>query len=194
MHPYATDSSQGRRAVTLLTVAAILMAWAFNRLLVWTRIGSPWWLDTPAVLGFFGILWTIYDQYAWRWRWRFVHLSDVPDLAGRWKGEVASSHGPTILPATLVIHQTATRVLVVLETENSRSASVMATVNCRPGQFQGLTYVYENKPRTLNAPSMTPHGGISHLRLENNGRRLVGDYEADHHRGTTGRITFERLP
>ena len=192
MHTYATDSDRGRMAIVILTVASVLLAWGLNRTLTAADLTPPWWLDTPAVLGFFGLLWKVYDRYAWRWRWGAAWMSDVPDLAGQWDGEIRSSYNDISVPATLYVHQTATHMLIELVTDGSRSASVMATLNCQPGLFQGLSYVYENRPRTLNEMGMTPHSGRVHLRLEDAGNSLAGDYEADRSRGTTGRIAFRR--
>jgi SMODS-associating 2TM, beta-strand rich effector domain len=192
VHAYATDSSRGRQAVLLLAAASILLAWLLHSLFGAAHWTAPWWLDTPAVLGFYGLLWQLYDRYAWRWRWRAVHVSDVHDLAGEWHGEVESSYNAEKVRADLMIRQTATQILVELTTDNSESASVMATINCHPGPFQGLSYVYENRPRTLNVPGMTPHSGRCHLRIRSGGRVLEGDYETDHFRTSSGRMRFER--
>jgi hypothetical protein len=143
MHAYATDSDRERLAILLLVVGSILLAWGLHVLLLSAHLEVPWWLDTPAVLGFYGILWKIYDRYAWRWRWKAIRISDVPDLAGEWHGQVQSSFDGESLNARLTIRQTATHLLIEQQTENSRSTSVMATLNCRPGPFQGLSYVYD---------------------------------------------------
>lgn len=189
MHAYATDSNRGRLVLFVLAVLSILLAWGLNAVLTAIRL-DLWWLDTPAVLGFYGLLWGLYDRQAWRWRWRRLSLSEVPDLAGTWHGTVESEYNGRQLAAKLIIHQTATHILIELETSNSRSASVMATLNCRPGQFQGLTYMYDNRPRTLNVASMTPHSGRVHLRIGADGRSLTGDYETDRHRESSGRLDF----
>jgi hypothetical protein len=176
----------------VLAIASVLLAWGLHALLQSAQFEPPWWLDTPTVLGFYGILWKVYDRQAWRWRWKSLRISDVPDSAGEWNGQLQSSYNGETLDATLTIRQTATHVLAELETENSRSTSVMATLNCRPGPFQGFSFVYENRPRALNAPGMAPHSGRAHLRLTADGRVLEGDYETDHHRSSSGRIKLVR--
>src|SRR5260370_1168151 len=101
MHAYATDSGRGKLAVLMLAIASILLAWGFHELLIAIHLQAPWWLDTPAVLGFYGLLWKLYDQHIWRWRWKSVRISDVPDLAGEWLGQVQSSFNRTDVEARL---------------------------------------------------------------------------------------------
>lgn len=66
----------------------------------------------------------------------------------------------------VTINQTATRILVCLEGDHSISAPVMAVLNCRPGVYQGLTYLYENT--------------------------LAGEYFNDWHRATAGKMKLRR--
>lgn len=194
MHAYSTDSDRTRMALLALAVLAILGAWLFNRLLDVLDFTPPWWLDTPAVLGMYGLLWKGYDRFAWRWRLGALSLTDVPDLAGTWTGTIVSTRdGRTSVSATLTIVQTASRLLVSLETATSRSNSVMATLNCRPGPYQGLHYSFENRPRAMAQSTMAPHSGQAHLRLSPDGQRLDGDYETDRHRGNVGEMSFARM-
>jgi hypothetical protein len=175
-----------------IAVLSILLAWGLGAALGASQLDAPWWLDTPAVLGFYGVLWKLYDRRGWKLRWRSLGVSDVPDVGGTWHGTVDSSYNGTSLNAVLAIRQTATHILIELETSHSRSTSVMATLNCSPGAFQGLSYVYENRPRTLSDPKMTPHSGRVYLRIGPDGNSLIGDYETDRHRGTNGRMNFVR--
>jgi SMODS-associating 2TM, beta-strand rich effector domain len=178
----------------VLAVLAILAAWTLHQLFNALSFSPPWWLDTPAVLGIYGLLWKGYDGFAWRWRAGQLSLTDVPNLAGTWNGEIISTRDRrTSIPATLTITQTATRVLITLETTTSRSNSVMATINCRPGPYQGLHYSFENRPHAMAQSTMSPHSGQAHLRLFPDGRRLSGDYETDRHRGNVGAMSFERV-
>jgi len=192
MHPYATDSGRERYAILAIAILSVLFAFAMHRLFQFAHFQPPWWLDTPAVLGFFGIVWKWYDRVVWHWRRGPLHVSDVPYLSGEWVGEVQSSHNSTRISATLTIHQTASHILIELVTENSRSQSVMATLNCKPGLYHGLHYAFNNHPHALNAPTMAPHRGQAHLRIEDGGMTLVGDYNTDQHRGNHGRMKFRR--
>lgn len=186
MHPYATDSDHTRLALTVLAIAALAAAYGLHRL--WT---PPWWVDAPSVLGFAGILWRVYDARLWRLRWGPLGLSNVPNLAGRWTGVLSSSHDGAEHEAILTITQTASRIRIKLETASSDSDSFVASVNCQAGPKQGLTYVYDNRPKALAPNAMAPHQGTVHLRLEGDSR-LVGDYNSDRFRNTSGRMSFTR--
>jgi SMODS-associating 2TM, beta-strand rich effector domain len=193
MHAYSTDSDRSRIAYLLLAVLAVLGAWLLSRLFDALNVTPPWWLDTPSVLGFYGLLWKGYDRFAWRWRVGALGLSDVPNLAGTWTGTIVSARDEsTVYPATLTINQSASRMLVSMETTTSRSHSVMAALNCRQGPYQGLHYGYENWPKALAQSAMAPHSGQAHLRLSADGDRLDGDYETDRHRGNVGKMSFSR--
>ena len=193
MHAYSTDSDRSRIAFLVLAVVAILGAWMLSQLLDVLSVIPPWWLDTPAVLGMYGLLWKGYDRFVWRWRIGALGLSDTPNLGGIWSGEIESARDPgRSLSATLTITQTASRILISLDTEMSRSSSVMAALNCKPGPYRGLHYSFENRPRAMAHPTMGPHSGHADLRLTSDGLQLNGDYETDRHRGSVGRMSFKR--
>jgi hypothetical protein len=205
MHPYSNDSNRPRTTALLLAVAAILLAWAAGSLLRGLEVIPPWWLDMPAVVGFYGILWRLYDRTLWRLRIGDQTLSGIPDYSGTWTGQVHSSHdGTTMHPARLTIRQTASRILVELRTNQSRSASHTAMLCAGPGSAQGLQYIYVNRPRSVPAAvpaaprpdrpaplAMHPHEGVSRLLLCPDGT-LEGEYQNDRHRGTHGTLSFDR--
>ena len=193
MHPYSTDATRQVRAMLVLAVVAILLAYLLNRSLAALRVTPPWWLDTPAVLGFYGLCWRLYDERLWRLGPVTHTLSGVPNLAGNWTGTILSSHpGQGPVPASLVVHQTSSRLLIELETDTSKSRSTMAALNSEPGASNGLRYAFANMPRTLTKPTMLPHGGMVQLTLSADGSYLSGDYETDRFRNTSGRLEFRR--
>jgi hypothetical protein len=91
MHAYSTDNDRTRAVFLILAVLAILGAWLLSRSLDALSLIPPWWLDTPAVLGLYGLLWKGYDRFAWRWRLGVLSLTDIPDLAGTWAGSLVST-------------------------------------------------------------------------------------------------------
>ena len=113
MHPYSTDDgSRVRNVMLVLAVGAILLSWGLAQALLSLNLTAPWWLDTPAVLGFYGLLWQLYDRVLWRVGPRDRPLGGVPNFAGRWKGTLNSSFDGQDYDATLIIRQTASRMLV----------------------------------------------------------------------------------
>jgi hypothetical protein len=206
MHPYAHDGVRGRTALLLLAVAAVLLAWGFDLALSALRLDPPWWLDTPAVIGFYGLLWRWYDQVLWRVRIGQMTLSGIPDYSGEWTGKIFSSFGDGVeLDATMVIRQTASRILIEMQVKgSSRSFSKLAMICGAPGRDEGLQYVYANAPAnrpTATVPAasdppalpMVAHEGMSHMRLSPDGRRLTGDYQNGRFRGTYGALDFGRV-
>lgn len=193
MHSYSTDATRSVRVMLLLAVVAILLAYLLNRSMAALDVKPPWWLDTPAVLGFYGLCWRLYDERLWRLGPVTRTVSGVPNLAGYWTGTIVSSHpGQEPVPASLVVHQTSSRLLIELETETSKSRSTMAALNSEPGTSNGLRYAFANMPRTLSKKTMMPHGGMVQLTLSADGSYLSGDYETDRFRNTSGRLEFHR--
>lgn len=200
MHPYSTDSTRLRTVLLGLAVAAILLAWGLGRALQSLAIEPPWWLDTPAVAGFYGILWQLYDRCLWHLPAGRATLSGIPDYRGTWIGRVHSSFDTTkVYPATLTIRQTSSRILVELATETSRSVSHMAMLCGAAGSEEGLQYLYTNRPRgEPPAPAgaavraMTIHEGVCRLLLSEDRSTVDGDYQNDRHRQTYGTLKLRR--
>jgi hypothetical protein len=175
-----------------LSVVAILLAYLLDRSWSALHIKPPWWLDMPAALGFYGLCWRLYDEYLWRLGPVTRTLSGVPNLAGVWTGTILSSYRQEPFSATLTVRQTSSRLLITLETGNSKSYSTMAALTTAPGPASGLHYAYSNMPRPLSTPSMGPHTGTVQLALSADGTQLSGDYGTDRFRGTSGRMDFHR--
>jgi len=193
VHPYSTDATRPVRVMLLLAVLAIVLAYLFDRSLSALHLRPPWWLDTPAVLGFYGLCWRLYDGYLWQLGSVTRTLSGVPNLAGHWTGTILSSH-PDQKPveALLVVRQTSSRLLITLETDTSKSYSTMAALCSAPGPSNGLRYAFTNMPRALSIETMRPHNGMAQLILSGDGSHLTGEYETDRFRTTNGRLSFRR--
>jgi hypothetical protein len=177
----------------LLGVVAIGLAYLFGRSLSVLHVDPPWWLDTPAVLGFYGLCWRLYDEHLWRLGPVTRTVSGVPNVSGHWIGAVWSSHSKqNPIKASLDVRQTSSRLLVTLETDTSRSHSTMAALCSAPGPGNGLRYAFANVPRTLTEETMRPHTGVAHLTLSADGSELAGDYETDRFRNTSGQLKFRR--
>jgi hypothetical protein len=194
VHDYSTDQV-GRSKYIYLAIATASILLAYGLAGLWKLLNStpPWWLDTPAVVGFYGILWTIYTRYAWRWTYRSTTISGIPDLHGTWNGYIISSYDDRHqIPACLQIHQTATSILIELETKGSKSFSTMAAIRQSKGQFRGLHYGHLNEPKALSASTMHPHRGYVFLAFDDERSSLEGEYNTDKRRANAGIMHFER--
>ncbi|MGH3965922.1 MAG: hypothetical protein ACRDRY_22165 [Pseudonocardiaceae bacterium] len=171
---------------------AILSAWIFGKTFELIVDKPIWWLDTPAVMGFFGAYWGLLDRAAWRWRLGPLRFSTHADLSGVWDGIIESSFNErTTVEAVLYIKQSYSRILIELHTKDSRSRSEMAAISGKFGTFTVLRYNFINDPRPLAHAAMLLHRGYVALELIDNAR-LEGDYSTDRHRGNYGRMSFTR--
>lgn len=192
MHAYATNASDRDTTPLYIGFLAVASALALGSALDYFHLTVPWWIDAPSVMGFYGIYRSLFDTNVWSRtlfrRWRF---SSIPDIRGTWVGYARSSHNEgTYHPVLLYIHQTWTKISVILETTSSRSSSTMASLNTRESQEAGLKYEYLNEPRAHEVVTMNSHRGNAHLRLSPDGKRLEGDYFTGRGRQNIGSLCF----
>jgi len=194
MHAYTTDSTERKFVHLYITGASVLAAWVLNRVLGAMQFALPWWIDAPSVIGFYGLLYAIFDKYLWRWRiFRTIGVVKVPDLNGTWNGYVASSFDKhaTKYDAILRIVQNCTRISVILETDYSKSSSLIAAIVTEdPGTV--LSYEYLNEPIPNAKHTMHTHRGTARLTMQSNGKALEGEYYTGRDRQNFGILRFER--
>lgn len=92
---------------------------------------------------------------------------------------------------TATIEQTASRISICFETQDSRSHSTMAAFGTRPGASQDLSYVYENWPCELSPDTVSAHRGLADLRMVSTDQ-LTGAYRNDTQRSTEGQFELTR--
>jgi hypothetical protein len=193
MHTYSTDAPDRRIAPVVIGAISVFMALGLSRIFSIANVSPPWWIDTPSVLGFYWPLWRIYDRWGWKGRLGAFPFSVITDFSGSWIGVVTSSYDSTVdVEATITVVQRWLSIMVTLETQWSRSYSIMAQIGGEASQEPGLKYVFRNQPRPLSGASMAAHQGIAYMRLSENRNELIGDYEAGMQRNTAGRMRFVR--
>ena len=187
MHSYEVEG-RGRIAVAL-AVASILMTWLLHVVLDAINFDPQWWLSVPSFAGCYSGLHWFFDRYVWKLALlRKLKLIQLPNLNGEWVGEVESSYSRDgrAHSVSVVILQRWSRMLIRLETENSRSRSVMASLRTVDLPNPELSYQYVNEPKS-NAPgTMEMHRGTAILELI--GSRLEGDYYTGRGRGEVGTL------
>lgn len=168
-HPYS--HGRQRQATLWIAVLSVLVAFASGAATSALRWTPPWWLDTPAVFGFYGILYYVYDAWLWRtWLARWWHK--IPDLSGEYQVEIRSSHtehGSTYV-GSAIISQSWSRIVVRLETDSSVSKSDGAWLSEAPGIGYRLTYTYTNTPKSAASSALSAHVGTATV-----------TFKADHH-------------
>ena len=124
---------------------------------------------------------------------RKLKLIQLPDLNGEWIGEVESSYSQdgSTHSVSVVILQRWSKILIGLETQNSRSRSVMASLRIVDLLNSELSYQYVNEPKSNAPDTMAMHRGTTTLELI--GSALEGDYYTGRGRGEVGTIKLHRL-
>ena len=195
MHPYSTDSKEREQVLAALALLAILLALGLSLMLRAARITVPWWLDAPSTMGFYGVLFNLFDQWLWRSRLvRWTRLLRVPILAGEWRGQVVSSfddHKKTH-EVTLCINQTWTRIMIRLSSSRSTSHTQTASILVEAPEGVVLSYQYENQPRPSAAKTMEIHIGTARLVLVDDSV-LEGYYYSGRGRQEHGSIHLQRV-
>src|ERR1700741_3004367 len=168
MHGYDTDTNERKAVPLFLASMAIALAWMSSRLLAAMHLSVPWWLDAPSSLGFYGVLYALFDRNLWRNRFvRKLGLVRVPNLTGRWRGYLISSFDGHTRRHDLMINifQTWTQIGVFLTTETSMSRSCAAVIQVDDPDGLALIYQYQNQPLANAMRTMHMHYGTAMLRM-----------------------------
>jgi|GEM_PF-3254275 len=72
-----------------LPIVSYGIGWAFVQLFP----NLPFWVEGISPLTAYGLLFSLFDKIAWHWPiFRWLGVTSVPDVRGRWLGEQVSSH------------------------------------------------------------------------------------------------------
>lgn len=143
----------------------------------------------------FGVLYTLFDRYAWRWeplsRWL-----KVPDLSGAWRcdGQTVNFDGTPSFSweGNVTIIQSWDRLRVRLKTKQSGSNSITAALICDEADGYVLLYNYSNDPR-INEPNLKSHRGFAELTFAKDLQSAEGGYFNGHGRYTFGTMRLTRI-
>ena len=146
----------------------------------WNSSNVSFWPQSISLLAAYGILYTLFEKYLWRWKiFRLLRIVNVPDLRGRWKGTIQSSHksdGVNLrLDSFLEIKQTFSKIFVYAYYERSQSGSVVANFAKLNDEIY-LFYTYDNEPNSLKSGSMQAHKGTVKLQHLPQEKKLIGSY------------------
>jgi len=195
MHFYTTVSNERKLISIYIAVISILLAWVLNRVLGVMPFTLPWWIEAPSVIGFYSLLYAIFDRYLWSWQiLRRLGIVKVPNLSGSWNGYVASSFDEYAVKhdATIRIFQNWTKIAIILETNYSKSVSLIAAIVTENPIGIVLNYEYLNEPKANAKHTMHAHRGVARLTLQPDGKALEGDYYTGRDRQNFGILIFER--
>jgi hypothetical protein len=192
LHPYATDSAERKNIPLYLALLAIGSAIVLSWLLA--KIHWPGWLDAPATAGLYGLYYELFRRRLWRLQlFRKWGVVKVPDLSGRWDGQVATSFDERTgkHPVHAEIQQDWTHVSVKVKSAYSRSHSVVGSI--LTDEETVLDYEYINEPLPGAPPTMHVHRGTASFHLSADGRTLSGDYYSGRDRQNFGAIHLNKV-
>lgn len=194
MHAYGTDQSRlpGYAAIAVVAVIlSIVTGWLVDT----TGWQASWLVSAPAVATSFGIVFRLYDRWAWRQRPAGIDLGNMPNVEGTYEGQLVSTYKDTTLPIRVCIDQTWTQVAVrfdVLGTTTSTSLSMTALLRRTGHAETRLLYTYRNEIRPgVAAPDMRDHDGTAELTFDLRTGEVSGRYY--NARGRQGTMSLRRV-
>lgn len=194
MHQYLTEENVRQKVFVGSAILSVFSGWLFSRIILILPFDIPWWVETPSVLGFFGLYIWLFDNYIWKKRpFNKIGCLYVPDISGEWDVILMSSYKgfEEKTSAKAIIHQTATKLCVSLETDNSKSFSTAGAllktdrINCYE-----LTYQYVNQPKPEAVKTMEIHCGTTWITLSKD--KMEGEYYSGRGRQQFGKVIFYR--
>ncbi|MBI5327657.1 MAG: hypothetical protein HZB80_05130 [Deltaproteobacteria bacterium] len=94
-----------------MAILSIVLSWSFYNVINSYQIILPWWVESPSVLFFYGLLFVVFDKWAWKY-FRKIGIVRTPNLNRERNGHLKFSfdeHSSEI-KATLRIFQTWTKI------------------------------------------------------------------------------------
>lgn len=193
MHPYSIDTEERKNILLFLAVISIVFSWSFYKILGYYQFSLPWWVESPSVLFFYGLLFVIFDKWLWQYL-RKINFVKTPNLNGEWAGNLKSSfdsHSAEV-KATLKIFQTWTKIKILLTTDRSSSHSESASIVIDAPEGKYLSYQYINDPKSNAVETMSIHRGTVRLIFDEKKNALEGEYYSGRGRQNFGSLYFIR--
>jgi hypothetical protein len=193
MHSYSIDTEERKKILLFLAIISIVFSWSFYKILGYYQLSLPWWIETPSVLFFYGLLFVIFDKWLWQYL-KKVNFVKTPNLIGEWSGTLKSSFDNHLseVKATLKIFQTWTRIKILLTTDQSSSHSESASIVIDAQEGKYLSYQYINDPKSNAVETMSIHRGTVRLVFDEKKNTLEGEYYSGRGRQNFGSLYFVR--
>jgi len=191
MHSYSTDSNEKKYIPPIIASISVILTWLLNKL-----FGSlPWFIESPSVMGFYGILHFLIEKYLLGMTFlRNMRLIKIPDLNGKWIGHLVSSYDGHInkYDATMGIYQNWSKISIQLTTQKSKSYSVSANIIVEDQNPIVISYEYINEPVTGSSSTMHTHRGTVRMFFNTESQIFEGDYYSGRDRQNIGTLNFSR--
>lgn len=202
MHDYSIDKHPKEKVLFVLAFLAITFApiiqglaeWAVSAFQLSSKLSSAPAVAVP-VFGLFAALYFLFNKYLWKLGW-LRKLLLVPDLNGTWgcKGRTTLKNGEEAdfdWAATIKITQSWSKILIHLQTSQSESKSISASLFHEDGVGFRVLYQYDNRPNA-DELDLLNHSGCGELLFDENVTNASGSYFTDRHRTTVGTMSLKK--
>lgn len=199
MHDYSIDRHPKGKIVFGLAFLAILITPKLNSFVQDIGLSTGLYsisATTLSVFLLFSFLYWIFNKYLWRVKFlRKVLL--VPDINGKWliEGQTILKKGDQAVKdwsGTVTITQSWSKILIHLQTSQSLSKSVSASIYHDEGIGYRVLYQYENVP-DANELELAKHSGSVEMNFDLKCLTAQGHYFTDQHRNTVGTIKLRKI-
>ena len=193
MHSYSLDTKERKNILLILAVMSVFITFFFSKTLNHYQITLFWWVESPSVLFFYGLLFIIFDNWVWK-LFSKIGFIKTPDLNGIWKGILKTSFDEhtSETKASLSIFQRWTGIKIILTTPQSRSCSETASFVLETPEGKYLSYQYLNEPKSGATQTMSIHRGTTRLFFDEKENTLIGEYYSGRDRQNFGSLSFKR--
>lgn len=176
--------------VVFLPVVSFGIGWLFAFMIP----NAPFWVETISPLAAYGILFNLFDKLAWHWPvFRWLGITQVPDVRGRWLGEQFSSfrdeNGKNRKSRVIMeVEQTFSNIEVQTYYRNWQSAHTAASCWPIDGKM-AIVIMFESEPKAIYEVDAQAHKGVIKLTEVIPGK-LEGSYFNAN--GNYGELSFKR--
>lgn len=176
--------------VVLLPAVSFGVGWLFAELIP----DAPFWVETLSPLAAYGILYGLFDKYAWHWPvFRLLGIVTTPDVRGRWLGEQTSSFkDPNGKHRTsrvvMEVEQTFGSTKVATYYKHWQTAHTIASF-IKVDDECILFIMFETEPKLSYDGEATAHKGVMRL-TQQSSAKLIGSYFNAN--GNHGEFQFKR--
>lgn len=193
-HEYTVQNGMNRSKVgkTLYSLSAILTALIVSQLIKYIT----WFESVPTLISTviltIILFYVVYYSFN-NWLWKLSSISELlklPDISGAWLCNGKSEHENSNWHGKIQITQSWDKIRITLTTEESSSESISAAIIYDDIHGYKLVYNYENKPNSLDDPSLRTHVGFADLNLDCKNNQATGHYYNVRGRKTSGKIIW----
>lgn len=190
MHTYSIDTEERKTIIFFIAFFSMMLNSGF--LCIINQYSSLEFIKVPSPFVIFGVLYLLFDKIIWKWKICSLFVK-TPNLNGEWEGQYESSYQNMVIPATLKIKQTWTKIEIISQNGDTQSNSSMTGIFTNDGGEISLKFEYSNNSNLCMKDKRPSHSGFNHLIYNKEEKVLFGSYYTDKNRCTYGNANFKYI-